>query len=223
VTRSPATGRQGGCADEGFSLVELVTSVAVLMLVVAVVFATVDFFQSESVLATNGYTAVSQAQVLMEVMTRDVRAAAGGVTGPTAPAFAYAADNEMRLYANLGDPNGPTLLHIYTSPLTGSALAIEGDSTRADSGSHWTYNNGPTVAQFRGQYVDNTAGPVFTYYDPNGNVLPASPSQGGVSNLSAIESIQVTLTVRVTPSSSPTTLTTRIHLRNIDYNPNGFS
>lgn len=199
--------------DAGFSLIEMVVAVAVLGVVITAAFTTLDFFQSEAVTATNGFTAVSQGQLLIEQLGKDIRAAVA--LTPTTSPFTLATASQMTLYSNLGDPNGPTKLNIYLTPTSGSNL-IEGDATPADPGSapNWTYT-GASHIQFTGKYVNTAAAPLFTYFDQNGNQL-TSP----VSSLTSIKSVTITLTTQVTPQSAPTTIATTLNIRNVDYNPN---
>ena len=191
-------------------------AIAILMLVMGGVYTTINFYQAEAVTSTNSFTAISQGQLLVEVLGKDIRAAVA--LTPTSSPFTLADSNHMTFYSNLGNANGPTELNIYLTPTNGSN-SIEGDATQADSGSapNWTYG-GQSEAQFTGKYVNTTGGPVLAYYDINGNSLATPVSS---AKLTSIESVTITLTTQVTPTASPTTIATTIHIRNVDYNPQG--
>src|SRR5262249_6737957 len=92
------------------------------------------------------------------------------------------------------------------------------DATKPDvGGSPGNYSySGAAVNRLDGQYLD-TSQPIFKYYDADGN--PLTMPVTGVANLRSIDAVGVTLRIRVHPHSPVVVISTRIHVRNVDYNP----
>ncbi|MGH9103283.1 MAG: PulJ/GspJ family protein [Acidimicrobiales bacterium] len=198
-------------AQAGVTLIELLVAMSMLGVIMGAAYTSVMSFQHQEVVTTQAFSAESEAQLIMDELTKDLRTAVP--LSPTSSPFVTTAPDQVTFYANLGDPNGPTELDVYLVPQGGGASIIHEDATYADAGSapSWTYTGKPKV-RIVGQYVDDTAA-IFTYYDSAGSVLTA-PINGR-----DVESVGVLLTTRVTRGGPPTTLQTTIHLRNVDYNP----
>jgi hypothetical protein len=70
-----------------------------------------------------------------------------------------------------------------------------------------------------GRYIDTTQ-PMFTYYDRNGTVLSAA-TLATTAGLRSIDQVGITLRVQVKPQAASVVITTLVHVRSVDYNPNG--
>lgn len=195
----------------GTSLVELTVAIAIMALLGGAAFEAIASSQTQTTITSERFSAENAGQVIMDRLAKDLRTAVP--LTPTSAPFITADANHAVFYANLGNPNGPTKLDVFLVADDGS-YDVHEDSTQADAGSapNWTYT-GPAVTRIDGRYVDDST-PIFTYYDAAGAVLPAP-----VSDLVDIESVGILLTTRVTPTGPPTTLLVRVHLRNVDYNP----
>jgi hypothetical protein len=194
-----------------------------LAIVLPVAYGSVNAMQRQVVFTSDRFQALSEAQIITDRITKDLRTGVSPANGQ-AP-FLKATPNEVQFYASLTDPNGPTLLHAYVSPIfAGSTVnAFHEDSLKVDSAAtpyQWT---GTVRSRLDGEYVDTTTPTIFTYFDINGVqlVFVGSPLALAAGDLSNVDSIGITLTTRIRPTSPATTITTLVHVRNVDYNPNG--
>jgi len=177
--------------------------------------------QNQAVSTTDRFTATGEGQTIADRITKDLRTAVAPTS--TTAAFASANGTDVVFYANLADlntGNGPTRLHAYTSLVSGTSVyAFHEDATKPDIGGspgNYSYSGAP-VNRLDGEYID-TSQPIFTYYDAAGNAL-AMPVAGN-ANLRSIDAVGVTLRIKVHPHSPVVVISTRIHVRNVDYNPN---
>ncbi len=209
--------------EAGFSLVELMVVVMLMGVVLPLAYGSVSAMQRQVEITSNRFRALAEAQVIADRITKDLRTGVSPANGK-AP-FLKATNNEVKFYASLADPNGPTMLDAYVSPIfAGSTInAFHEDSLKVTAGSNpfaWT---GTPQTRLDGQYVDTTVPTIFTYFDINGVQLAfvGSPPALALADLSNIDSVGITLTTRIYPNAPATTITTLVHIRNVDYNPNG--
>lgn len=207
--------------DRGHTLIEMMIATALLSLVVTAAFSVVIVMQNQAVSTTDRFTATGEGQTIADRITKDLRTAVAPTS--TTAAFASANGTDVVFYANLADlntGNGPTRLHAYTSLVSGTSVyAFHEDATKPDIGGspgNYSYSGAP-VNRLDGEYID-TSQPIFTYYDAAGNAL-AMPVAGN-ANLRSIDAVGVTLRIKVHPHSPVVVISTRIHVRNVDYNPN---
>ena len=117
-------------------------------------------------------------------------------------------------------PSGPTRIHAYAALKPATAVyAFHEDATAPDSGGssgNYTYSGTPSN-RIDGQYID-VSQPMFTYFQADGTQILPMPIVG-VANLRSIDSVGVTLRIRVHPKSPSVVIATVIHVRNVDYNP----
>jgi prepilin-type N-terminal cleavage/methylation domain-containing protein len=192
--------------EAGFTLVELAISLTMLAIVLPVAFSALSSMQNSEAVTTNRFTSLGEAQIIADRITKDLRTAVA--PDATSAAFVAADVRGMTFYASLGDVNGPTKLRVYVANLPGTTVAVfHEDMTPA----------GTNVEQTRmdGRYVD-TSGVIFTYFDKTGTAIaaPVDPTK-----LRSIEQVGISLTTRVSPTAPATTIQTRVHIRNVDYNP----
>ena len=205
-------------SESGYTLIESMIALSLLSVVVAAAFGVVSSMQRGSMLTTDRFTAEGEAQTIADRITKDLRSAVS--TSATGAAFGSADVNDLSFYANLADPTGPTKLHAYLTLQAGTNVYLfHEDSTAPDSGGsigNYTYNNNPTQTRIDGKYIDTTQ-PIFSYFDAKGNPIatPVIPA-----NLASIDAVAINLRVRVTPISPVVVITTTVHIRNTDYNPN---
>jgi type II secretory pathway pseudopilin PulG len=213
--------------DRGHTLVEMMMATSLLGLVVASAFSAVMVMQNQAMKTTDRFTAEGEGQTIADRITKDLRTAVAPTS--TTAAFASAGANDVVFYAGLADlntGNGPTRLHAYTSLVPGTSVYVfHEDATQPDAGGtpgNYTYS-APAVNRIDGQYIDTTQ-PIFTYYTaptvafPDGQQILPMPI-GNMTDLRSIDSVGVTLRIRVHPRSPVVVISTRIHVRNVDYNP----
>ena len=193
-----------------------------LSVVVSAAFGVVIVMQNQAVSATDRFSAQDEAQTIADRITKDIRTAVS--PNSTTAAFASADANDMVFYAQLSDistaGNGPTRIHAYAAlqPAT-TVYAFHEDVTAPDSGgssNNYTYS-GTATNRVEGKYID-VSQPMFTYYRADGSQILPVPILA-TADLRSIDAVGVTLRIRVHPKSPTVVISTRIHVRNVDYNP----
>jgi hypothetical protein len=198
----------------------MMIATGLLSLVTASAFGAVIVMQNQAVSTTDRFTAQGEGQTIASRITKDLRTAVAPTS--TTAAFASATATDVVFYASLADlntGNGPTRLHAYTSLVPGTSVYVfHEDSTQPDAGGspgNYTYSGSP-VNRLDGQYVD-TSQPIFKYYDSDDQELV--PPITSTADLRSIDAVQVTLRIRVRPNAPVVTISSKIHVRNVDYNP----
>lgn len=203
--------------ESGYSLIETMVAMMLLSVVIAAAFGVVSVMQRGAVTTTNRFTAEGEAQTIADRISKDIRAAVA--TSVTGAAFASADVNDVTFYASLADPLGPTKLHAYVTQLgTTNVYLFHEDSTAPNAGGspgNYTYPAGATT-RIDGKYLDTTQ-PIFSYFDSDGTAI-ATPITT-TANLRSINSVGINVRVRVTPKAPIVVITTTVHVRNTDYNP----
>jgi prepilin-type N-terminal cleavage/methylation domain-containing protein len=204
--------------QSGYTLIETMIAMSLLLVVVAAALGVLNSMQRASMFTTDRFTAEGEAQTIADRITKDLRAAV--TASATGAAFASADVNDVTFYANLADPNGPTRLHAYLTLQAGTNVYLfHEDSTSANTGGspgNYTYTATPTT-RIDGKYID-TSQPIFSYFDANGN--PITTPITTTASLRSIDSVGINIRVRVTPTSPIVVISTVVHIRNVDYNPN---
>jgi prepilin-type N-terminal cleavage/methylation domain-containing protein len=203
--------------ESGYTLIETMIAMMLLSVVVAAAFSVVAVMQRGAMVTTNRFTAEGEAQTISDRISKDIRSAV--TASATGAAFASANVNDVTFYANLADPNGPTRLHAYLTLLGGTNVYLfHEDSTPPAAGGspgNYTYTATPST-RIDGKYLD-TSQPIFSYFDSDGNTI-ATPITT-VPALRSIDSVGINVRVRVTPTSPVVVISTIVHVRNVDYNP----
>jgi hypothetical protein len=208
--------------EAGSSLIELMVVLVMLALVLPVAYGTVNSMQNETSITSNRFRAVNEGQVISDRITKDLRTGVSPANG-LAP-FLKATTNEVQFYASLADPNGPTLLDAYVQPIPGTNVnAFHEDQTPVTpNSSPYTWNAANLQVRLDGQYIDTTVPTIFTYFDNNNQaLLPDGTGALDAGQRLNIDSVGITLTTRILPGAPASTITTLVHIRNVDYNPNG--
>ncbi|MCU1467257.1 MAG: hypothetical protein JWM72_3185 [Actinomycetia bacterium] len=212
-------------SERGHTLVEMVVVTALLSVVTSAAFGTVIVMQNQAARTSDRFAAQNEARTIADRITKDLRTAVS--PSSTSAAFASASASDIVFYASLFDlsgtnPPGPTRLHAYTSLVSGTNVyAFHEDSTSPDAGGsagNYTYTGTP-ISRIDGQFLDPSQS-LFTFYAANSDTAIDPATLTTVSDLRSIESVGITLRVRVRPNAPTVVVQTRIHLRNVDYNPN---
>lgn len=201
--------------DAGVSLVEISVAGLLISVVLGLVLVAFISMQRAWLQSAERHSNLSEAQVTMDNLSKDIRTATRLEAG-TSP-FELANANEMQVYANLNATAGPRLLHIYVTD--DRELAI--DTTEADGGGSGctTHDDNPPSTQIVGTDVANSSGtPLFTYLDGDGDELATPVS---ASDMLQIEAVEIDL--RVTPADNAdvaeTQLINRVRLPNVGFEP----
>jgi prepilin-type N-terminal cleavage/methylation domain-containing protein len=215
TSRAPLAARD----ERGHTLIEMMVATALLSVVLAAAFGSVIAMQNQATKTTDRFTAIGEAQTIADRITKDIRTAVA--PSATSAAFASASANDLTFYASLSDPNGPTKLHASTSIVPGTNVAVfHEDATAPDpngSAGNYTYSGSP-VTRLDGRFIDTTQA-MFRFYDSDNNVISAA-ELATTAGLRSIDQVDITLRVRVHPSSPSVVISTRVHVRSVDYDPN---
>jgi type II secretory pathway pseudopilin PulG len=200
--------------ERGSSLVELMTTVALIGIVMSAVMVGTFSAQNAILGSDTRLQNLDQARTLMASLTKDVRTAVRLSAG-TSP-FTLADGNHAVFFANLSTSAAPKKVDLS---IDSQSRLIEQVWT-ADTGSvapNYTYTGASTV-RLVGRYVANTAAkPLFAYLDDNGNALANTPLNA--TDLLAVKAVQIQLIVKKSTATTlnPTTLVNRVRLANLDY------
>jgi hypothetical protein len=212
---------------------ELVIVLSLTAVVLPTAYAMVSAAQNAEAITTNRFTALGSAQVIMDRISKDIRAGVGVLDTtltpqPTMPqVFLSAGPRDLVFYAGLSDPNGPSKLHLYTPAVANTSYdSFNEDLEAANSGGatpNFTY---PTTwgARIQGRYV-SPVGVVFSYYDASGGRLDDGVNALAAAQLLNVDAVSINLVTTTNPTKTATApltvLSVLVHVRNADYNPNG--
>jgi prepilin-type N-terminal cleavage/methylation domain-containing protein len=182
--------------ERGTSLIELMVAMFVLALLSTAVLSVTSSFLVNANGADQRFVNVGDAQTVMDVLTRDIRAATT-VQGTT---VSVAQGNAMTFYSALGANGGPTLV---TFALTGTTL-----SQSATAGP--SYTTPATSVMSRNIAIPPSGpSPLFTYYT-NAGIATSNPAAVASVAINLVDS-QGSLTL------SDATLASVVWLRNVEY------
>jgi hypothetical protein len=214
--------------DSGMtSIVEAVMVMGLLSVALTIFLTSFNSFQLEATGVDNRLQNLDEARVLMQVSSKDLRTATPLSAG-TSP-FVLAKDAEVKFYGMvdptviIGSTYGPNLVRFYVNSTNPAAPVLIEEVTAPDSTSvppAWTYTTNSPKVRLVGKYVVNPGStPIFTYYDVNGAVLGPTPLNA--TQMLAVRSVGITVVVRRSASQylPSTTLTTRVTLPNVYYQP----
>ena len=171
-------------------------------------------------LTTNRFTAEGEAQTIADRITKDLRTAVA--TSATSAAFASADVNDVTFYANLADSRTVRRsLHAYLTLQPGTNVYLfHEDATPPDTGGstgNYTYSGTPST-RIDGQYIDTTPADLLVLRLRQQSDPDADHDRRRACAASTASAIN--LRVRVHPTSPIVVITTVVHIRNVDYNPN---
>jgi prepilin-type N-terminal cleavage/methylation domain-containing protein len=194
-------------SDDGFTLIELMVAMAIMVVLGGAMTATMTSVARHDVTSTSRIRATEQAQVIIDRLTKDLRAAAVPAGGTGTP-VSYADANNLTLYADFTDGNGTRKIAVT---VTGGPLnaTLAEDTTLASATGTYT---GTAQHRVDSTDVNVSSGSLFTYYAADNSVLTAPVSAPG-----QIVSVGINLVSQEPGLSVPVTLTTRVYLRNAQY------
>jgi type II secretory pathway pseudopilin PulG len=201
------------------TLVELMMATALLSLVLAASGAALASYQRTAASSDVRLENLTEAQAIMDVVSRDIRTATRPSAGESP--FVYAGANEVRFYANLRTTNGAKYVRLYVDSATGRVIEEATDPTGAPPYTYpSSYPSSGAVVRIVGRHFANPSGqPLLTYIDDEGNTLPGDPLTSDTSL--QIATVQINLSIRKSTSLSvkATTVRTTVRLPNVEYTP----
>lgn len=234
--KEKAHGAQG---ETGTTLVELMIAFMLLSVLSVAIVSVSGQMVADSTNADQRTVIYSDAQVIMDTITREIQAATyacGAVTGSTSCStplepIAYAGPKEITFYSSLSSDKSSTGPTKFDITLTGSNLVETTWTADAGSGgAGWTYPAAGS-AQTLATDVDSSHGNLFNYYSSSENAVttpgtslsdsPALVQSGGTTSTGTgnIEAVRIDLWTDPNgggagPSAEVTTV---VHLLNYDY------
>jgi prepilin-type N-terminal cleavage/methylation domain-containing protein len=202
-------------ADErGLTLVELVMASALLSLVLAAAGAALASYQRTAASSDIRLENLTEAQAIMDVVSRDIRTATRPSVG--ASPFLVANANEVQFYANLQTVTGPKRVRLYVDSATSRVIEEAVEPTGAPP---YNYSSPPTVRVVGRHFANAPSQPLLTYLDDQGNVLGPAPLTA--AQRMQIDSVRIELSIRKSTSLSvrATTVRTTVRLPNVEYTP----
>ena len=195
----------------GFTLIEVVTAIGIFTIIAGAVSLFESNIFSYNGSASGSFATVQDAQVILKIISRDIRMASQGSDGSYA--IQIAATNTLQFFS---DVNGDGLKERIRYSLSGQKLYR---TILVPTGSPLTYSGVESTSTILNNVVNDASLPVFSYFD--GSYLgsttgalaqPVSPS--------AIRLIQVSLKLDADPKHqvSARTYVAAVALRNLKDN-----
>jgi prepilin-type N-terminal cleavage/methylation domain-containing protein len=193
--------------SRGFTLIEVITVIAILALVSGALSAMIQYFYRTNDYVLQEESAVANGRQGLTVAMQNLREASYADDGSYP--IGSVSTSSITFYADANNTGDVEKVTYYLSAGTlyrGVVIA---------TGTPPTYTGQPQATSTIATYVVNaTSTPIFLYYNDNGNLL-STPV-----NVSAISSISTTLQIDVDPKRAPSTYTLigNATLRNLDPN-----
>jgi prepilin-type N-terminal cleavage/methylation domain-containing protein len=200
--------------ERGLTLVELMMASALLSLVLAASAAALASYQRTAASSDIRLENLTEAQAIMDVVSRDVRTATRPSAGQSP--FLMASANEVRFYANLRTTTGPKLVRLYVESSTGRVIE---EAIEPAGAPPYTYNSTPVVRVVGRHFANSSTQPLLTYIDDEGNVLSGSPLTA--AQRLQIDAVRIDLSIRKSTNLAvrATTVRTTVRLPNVEYTP----
>jgi type II secretory pathway pseudopilin PulG len=200
--------------DDGFTLTELLVSMALLMVVSTLVVTSVVAIDSAVVKDQSAGGNLDIGSVGLNRVSKNIRAGMESQqpNGANLPAFAQIGPELLTVYASLGPV--PTKI-TYT---VDSQRRLVETRTLADSasGPYWTFTGTPLVSIVASQIPSGTTVPLFTFNDSAGTPLGIQSSMDPTV-LATVKSVTISMTVNTNPALGypSTTITNTVVLPNL--------
>ncbi|MGH9054520.1 MAG: PulJ/GspJ family protein [Acidimicrobiales bacterium] len=234
---APRASRRGK-DDRGMTLVEILIVMLIFSIVMTIVVTVLVSAQRDEATVVSRDTANSEAQVMVQALSRQVHAAAtpAGMTSP----FVLATANELLFYSALGNANGPTQLDIRPAPACSGCstydlvedvvqpVLVSGVPTYTSAAQRVVLGSGlvpPTPSPTSDCSASSSFVPgIFEYSPVTGPCLAldttASPPALDSSQFKTVENLAIAITTVDTlrPGSAPDVVTNlQVSLPNVDY------
>ncbi len=194
----------------GFTLIEVVVSIGIFMIIIVAVGAFESNIFSYQRNASNSFTTVQDAQVILKTISHDIRMTSQGSDGSYA--LQTTATNTLMFFADTNNDGlkerirytliGPTLYRSVLVP-TGSPLSYSGSESTSTILTDVANGTSSVFTYFNGSYAGTSTDALAQPVTPN-----------------TVRLIQVSLTLDVDPNQSPVgrTYITDVTLRNLKDN-----
>lgn len=156
-------------AGRGFSAIEVVVWVAVFVVTMIAIAASVIFFYRSNKAAINQANAVAGAQNGIDTMMTTIREASYSSSGAY-PVISLT-PNDLRFYAAVPGQTSAEEVHFYLATTSGGAATLY-EGTIIPTGDPASYSGAESTSTLTG-YVQNLAKgqSLFTFYDGSGNQI----------------------------------------------------
>lgn len=203
--------------ERGFTMVEVMVTVVMLSIVLAVLYRGLDALQTSAMGSEERLVNLEEGRVMMATITKDIRTAAR--LDPSGSPFEVADAREVVFYANIGSTNGPSKVHIYVD---GENRLIEEVIPPSGTAPNYTYTTDPKVRAV-GSYVV-PGSPLFKYQyysESTSSFVDLASVPLSLDDRKLVESVEVTIAIRKSSNlpTPATTLVNRVRLPNVYYNP----
>jgi prepilin-type N-terminal cleavage/methylation domain-containing protein len=213
--------------DKGLSLIEMVVVTAILGILLAMISATTIGAQKELTGTSSRLDQLQQSKVAMESMTKIIRTSVlpsqlnGTCTTCTTAAFLAGDVRSVQFYANINNDSnvtGPSQVSYIVGADGTLTESIHGPNPHVASDYNYQYTctkgtvGCVVISRVLARHLDTTQA-LFTYYDASGALI-VPPLTGG--ELAQVDSIDVTLKIKVSKTVPAVTLTERVTLPNAD-------
>ena len=211
--------RRAAHEERGLTLVELMMATALLSLVLAASSAALASYQRTAASSDVRLENLTEAQAIMDVVSRDIRTATRPPQQASESPFLVAGANEVRFYANLRTTTGAKLVRLYVDSGTGRVIE---EAIEPAGAAPYTYTSAPVVRVVGRHFANGPGQPLLTYLNDQGveigNVLTAPLT---ADQRLQIDAVRIKLSIRKSTSLNvrPTTVVTTVRLPNVDYTP----
>lgn len=214
--------------DAGFTVVEMVVVIFILGIVLAMVQGALIMAQRNTSAAKTRLDQVGSGKVAIEAMSRSLRTAvrpsqlsATCSSCDTLAAFMSGDSRSVNFYANIDNPNniiGPSKVSYSVTSSGDLVETIQPPNAHAAGDYNYQYctpgASGCTVyKRVLARKIPSTA-TLFTYYDASGAAITTLPLT--TAALSAVDQVDIFVTIQETSTASSTTFTQRVALPNAD-------
>jgi Tfp pilus assembly protein PilW len=191
-------------AEHGFSLVEVVVSMAAGIVVLLAVFMVLDLGVRQSARSVDRVDADQRGRTAMEQLVQELHSSC--VAASVTPVLAGSDSSNLKFLSQFG--SAPVLnpnLHVVT--YSGGSLVDTVYPETSGSAPNWTFSATPSatktfVSQISQATVSGTAQPVFQYFKyAGGGSISTTPLPTPLSAADAADAVQVTVSFAVGPTS----------------------
>jgi prepilin-type N-terminal cleavage/methylation domain-containing protein len=200
--------------DDGFTLVELMTTVFLLGIVMATIYGAIASFQKTTSVANTKTLTNDDVRTAVETIARDLRAA--NPIDPVSPSSLYNTQVQFDVFCSSAGSGtcGSNNLHNVKYQVSNNKLVrTDGSTNKVLLGPNGA--TGYAVALRPGAIVNSASQPIFTYLDKNGAAISTSTNTGAHFR-DCTKAVQIHLVVIQQPgqTSNPLDFTTKVEIRN---------
>lgn len=192
-------------SESGFTVIELIFTVAIVAMVVAAIYQLLYFVQNSWARDEVEAQQLQTADVAIASMSRALRGIV--VPSPSLSAIEVAGKNEMTFYSDIDSDEKPEKVHYLVS---GGNLIM--GISRPTSGPPWTYGGSESQTIVARDLVNDASHPLFRYFDSTQTEF----TPVNQADRDRIKVIKITPRVGIGRNANPTQIETDIAPRNLN-------